>query len=773
MIKKFIKIEGTGKFLKYAPNLVPVTHRTTDFEKINLIYGENGSGKTTLSVILRSLKSNSPLLSKKRAFDKSIPQTIEILRHGTPATKHTFENNAWDSHYPNIEIFDIHFINENIYTGLEIQNSHKKNLFEIIFGQQGIQLKTDIQNIKEKIQETNQAVSKTSADIQKIIDNAYNANNFCKLEEDPEIEVKISAKQAEIITAKSFQAIQVKSGLIQIPQIILPYNYEEAISTISQSITTIKEEYLKKFNDHKNHLNIEEAEDWLKQGLTAIKENSCPFCLQSLDSVEIIEAYNQYFNEEYKALLQALSKLNRLVSNFNLEASILEIEARIISNQGLIEFWKTHVKMPPAIKSIIDKKSALLSALDAMKTVFKEKSLNPVESKDTTAIKAFQDLVNDFNKLIDDFNAGIALYNTNITTLKSSNSPSVQELETQLKKFIAIKMRAVQEMKDRCTKLAGEIQEVERLNIEKNTKQGELDTYSATIFGNYTSSINNYLQAFAPYLSIQGLDSGYVGTSKEPMIKYALHIDGNEIAFEDSSTLPTFKYSLSEGDKTALALAFFLTKIELDGNLQDKIIIFDDPVSSFDLNRKSTTISKLVYFGQQAKQLFVFTHNIIFAGDFWKSVNQISVTSQCSKIEFFGNTSCIVEFNIDNETLSSVLKDSMTIKNYLSTGALSDEHRRTVARCLRPALESYFHLKFFDLVLPNDWLGDFIGKVRSAATPADRFHRLQTSLSELQEINDYSKKYHHRFNALNDSEPVNNAELINYCNRTLNLIQVI
>ena len=95
----------------------------------------------------------------------------------------------------------------------------------------------------------------------------------------------------------------------------------------------------------------------------------------------------------------------------------------------------------------------------------------------------------------------------------------------------------------------------------------------------------------------------------------------------------------------------------MDGNIQDKIVVFDDPVSSFDLNRKSTTIRKLIDFGQQAKQLFVLTHNIIFACEFWKSANQSSLTTQCNKIEFLVNTSCIVEFNIDTETLSSILKD--------------------------------------------------------------------------------------------------------------------
>lgn len=775
MIKKFIKISGTGKFLNYNHSSVPTPYRTTDFERINLVYGENGSGKTTLAIILKSLKDNDALLPKKRAFDRAFPQTVEVLTDITPTPKVTFASNAWDNHYPNLEIFDIHFINENIYTGLEIQNTHKKNLFEIIFGLTGIQLKQDIQYLKERIQTGNATIRETKEKIEIAIDKAYTAIDYSNLPVDPDIDNKILAKNGQITTAKSFQDIQTKNALSAIPVVTIPYDNSIAIVALSQSIDSISETYLEKFKVHKEHLSMDgKAEEWIKQGYEAITENSCPFCSRPFDeTTEIIEAYKQYFNEEYNSLLQTLSELNLAISNFNVEAQLLQIETKVTSNQNLIEFWKTHLVTPPALTSIIDQQTEIQTAFDAVKSIFREKSLSPVQSKDTTSLTFFQSIIEALNTKIAGFNIDIVAYNLQITALKSTSQPDIPQLELELKRLKAIRKRGDAAIVTLCTNLTTYTQAVEGFNTQKNTKQQQLDTYSATIFANYTFKINQYLQAFAPYLEIRDLDSGYVGSSKEPMIKYALHINGNEIKFEDTALHPSFKYSLSEGDKSALALAFFLTKLEVDGNIQDKIVVFDDPVSSFDLNRKSTTISKLIDFGQQAKQLFVFTHNIIFACEFWKSANQIPLISQCCKIEFVGNTSCIVEFYIDTETLSSILKDSLAIKNYLTNGCLSDQERRGIARCLRPALESYFHLKFFDLVAPNDWLGDFISSVRSATSTADRFFRLKSSLTELTDINNYSKKYHHRFNTNNESEPVNDAELRSYCDRTLKLIQLI
>ena len=775
MIKKFIKINGTGKFLNYSTSVVPAPYKTTDFEKINLIYGENGSGKTTLAVILKSLKGDNSLIQKKRAFDRTVPQSIEILTDLPTQPRVVYSANTWDNHYRNLEIFDIHFINENIYTGLEIQNSHKKNLFEVIFGLPGIQLKYDIQQLKDRIQTGNATIRETKEKIELAIDKAYTAIDYSNIPVDQDIDNKILAKNGEITTAKSFQEIQTKAELAAIPIVTLPYDNAIAVAALSQSIDSISETYLEKFKEHKEHLSMDgKEEEWIKQGYEAITENSCPFCLRPFDeTIEIVEAYKQFFNEEYNSLLQTLSHLNSAISNFNIEAQLLQIETKIAANQNLIEFWKTHLASPLILTSIIDQQTVIQTAFDAVKSIFREKSLNPIQSKDVTNLSSFQKIIENLNTQIASYNTDIDAYNLLIGTLKSSSQPNIPQLELELKRLKAIKKRGDAAIVTLCTNLTTYTQAVDSLNAQKDTKQQQLDTYSAAIFTSYATKINQYLQAFAPYLEIRNLDSGYVGSSKEPMIKYALHINGNEIKFEDTALHPSFKYSLSEGDKSALALAFFLTKLELDGNIQDKIVVFDDPVSSFDLNRKSTTISKLIGFGQQAKQLFVFTHNLIFACEFWKSANQTSLTCQCSKIEYFGNSSCIIEFYIDTETLSSILKDSLAIKNYLTNGCLSDQERRGIARCLRPALESYFHLKFFDIVAPNDWLGDFISNVRSATSPTDRFYRLIGSLSELTDINDYSKKYHHRFNANNETEPVTDAELRGYCDRTLKLIQLI
>ena len=59
---------------------------------------------------------------------------------------------------------------------------------------------------------------------------------------------------------------------------------------------------------------------------------------------------------------------------------------------------------------------------------------------------------------------------------------------------------------------------------------------------------------------------------------------------DERDGLPHFKNTLSDSEKRTLAFAFFLSQLKNDINLEKKIIILDDPFSSFDENRKEKTI---------------------------------------------------------------------------------------------------------------------------------------------------------------------------------------
>lgn len=75
----------------------------------------------------------------------------------------------------------------------------------------------------------------------------------------------------------------------------------------------------------------------------------------------------------------------------------------------------------------------------------------------------------------------------------------------------------------------------------------------------------------------------------------------------------------SEGEKTALALCYFLTTLESDGRkLKDLIVLVDDPISSLDTKAMNYACSLIRSRLKGALQLFVLTHNQHFMNEFKK-----------------------------------------------------------------------------------------------------------------------------------------------------------
>jgi energy-coupling factor transporter ATP-binding protein EcfA2 len=97
---------------------------------------------------------------------------------------------------------------------------------------------------------------------------------------------------------------------------------------------------------------------------------------------------------------------------------------------------------------------------------------------------------------------------------------------------------------------------------------------------------------------------------------------------------------LSEGEQTAVALADFLTELEL--NKQPIGIIFDDPVNSMDHIRKKLIAKRLVEEATK-RQVIIFTHDILFITSLADEAEKIG----SEKIEFKG---CTVSVDPNDKT---------------------------------------------------------------------------------------------------------------------------
>jgi len=765
MIKKIIKIKGVGKFSNYL--FKSTTSWNGELSKINIIYAENGAGKTTLSDIFRSLKDNNPKIIKARKTIKGTdPQEIKIL---ADSGKKTFKE-KWDNTLVNIEIFDIFFVNENIYSGFEVSSAHKKELHKFIVGAEGVKLAEGINALKTEIEEKNKKLREIELKIRPYLKNVYSLDNFLNLKEDLEIDKKIAGKRKEIETAEAYKEIKNKDLLKRLNSMQFPIDLTNLRTILQKSITTISDEYLKKVEIRKKELGMGyESEDWLEKGHRHVKNNICPFCLQNLDKAkEIINAYNQYFNEEYKILKANILSLMSDIQKINITAEIDSIEKKVLENNVLFEFWKNHIKAILFKGNIFSNNIEIVQKFNDLKKLAKFKNKAPLAMVETKVVDEFQTLLSNFNDQILNYDKKIDICNSEIQVLKAKTQANLQKLNIELSKLEIQKQRFNKEAKGLCVEYNQQNNKIDKLNEEKEKKQKELNLFISEVFKKYRKKINNYLRKFSTEFEIVETKGGiYVGRSKEPMFEYKLILSGQEILFDDDEANPCFKYTLSEGDKSSLSFAFFLAKLDLDPNISDKIIIFDDPLSSLDSNRRTATTQELQILSSLAKQIIILTHNTIFARKFWNGIDK----SKCKNLQIVrsAGTYRISEWDLEKETSGEYFNNHFILEKYLNEGVSGQEQLRNVARCIRPLLEGYLRFKFPRKFAESEWLGDFIKKIERALNE-ETFVNMKSQLVELISINDYSRKYHHSDNPNADNEPITDPELKSFVNRTLKFL---
>lgn len=284
----------------------------------------------------------------------------------------------------------------------------------------------------------------------------------------------------------------------------------------------------------------------------------------------------------------------------------------------------------------------------------------------------------------------------------------------------------------------------------------------------YKNIVNTYLSKFSRDLKILSIEPIYNHQSILLSLVYDIEINGSKIVLDDRIET-SLKYHLSEGDKNALALSFFLAKLEMNPNIGDCIIIVDDPFTSFDSRRKLVTIKELARLSEKTKQMILLTHDLYFAKDFLDKANNSSI--QSLEIKRINEDSLITTNNIREKTLTGYIKDLSTLHDFLNVGSQDEFHKKEVLRCIRPCLEGIFRIKYFNEIQPTEWLGDIIKKIRNSDENSN-FFRLKNQLHDIEDINDYSKSAHHS-NPEYYEQSIDENELRDFVIKTLDIIRII
>lgn len=768
MIKKFTKIHGVGRFSDYSARGDGLS-----LGKINIIYGENSAGKTTLVSIVKSLLTNEPSIIIERKTYGQEDQYCEILcEENQQSLNYKFQGNLWDGNLRDVEIFDVYFVNDNVYTGLSISSEHQKKLYQFALGEEGVNLAKEIEEIKRDLQKKHEKLNNLKNQIELVVERNITVQDFVTLTKDESIGKKIENKKQEIKIAEAGQKIREKQLLVVVSRLELPVDLTNLKNLLQRNIQEISKEYLEKVEEHKKKLHpvmVDETESWLQQGLSYVQttqDGKCPFCQQNLKEAEsVIDAYRQYFNEEYKELKRNIVDYLKEVNKCSIEEVLNKKKNTILENNTLIEFWKTY--LPKLEISDVDLESLSLNIkteFTKIKQLIGTKLGNILESVDTELLDHFISLLQKINSAIDIYNSQINEWNDEIKELKKKQ-PDLAKLKEELARLEVQQKRFLPEVNKVCEDYRTIWKGVESQKQIVAEKEKQLKSAVSEKIIKYGKEINVYLEKFGISYRIQETKPMYRGRSKEPYLDYGIALQDYRIDLQEQ--LP---HCMGEGDRNALAFAFFLAKLNLDEQIDKKIIIFDDPVSSLDRNRRRRTVEYIRDLSNKTRQVILLTHNDGFAFELYNTLKDIGMKPATREI----CNGKIDEWNIEEAMKHPYFIRIAKLERFLDMDeTISAAEARELIRLVLEDSLKFRYFKYFEQLGDNCWLGPMVGKLREAIED-DNFQFKHTNkdevVNELSNLCDLSGPAHHGGIAQPHKQDLSPEEIKNYVNLTLRII---
>lgn len=753
-IRKFIKIENVGR-------LVNCIQKGPELNRYNLFFAENGRGKTTLCAILRSLQTgqHEHITERKTVAPLGGDPTAMIRLDGENAK---YEKKAWSTTLPEIAIFDATFVAQNVHAGEYVGRDHRSNLLQVIIGDAGVALAKKVSDLDEAIREKNSEINNAKKSVQQHIPTGVGVDTFVTLAEDPDIETKIAAKAAELTAAKRADEIKTRAALSEVSIPDLPANL---FPTLAKNLADISADADTRLREQiGRHGMYEHGEAWLSEGLGYVRDGKCPFCGQNTTGLPLVEAYKQFFSDAYHALRAEIEQLRTGAETALGDTALATLGRTVAANEAATEYWKQFTPIAVASPDHDNAVAAPTRELrQAVLALIARKLTNPLEAiQADAAFNAALPKHDAAKTLLNTYNASVKAANLGIQAQKQQvQAANVATIERDLSALRLTKLRHDPKVNPLCTDYQTTLAGKKKLDADKDAAKTALDKYADKMIRDYETTINALLKGFGAGFSITNSKKTYIGGT--PTSTYQILINNRPIALGDGDTpigQPCFRTTLSAGDKSTLALAFFLAQLDHDPNKAGRIVVFDDPFNSQDRSRRERTAELLRKYGRECQQLILLSHDPFFLSLVFSKLPTVERHSlQLSRAA--DNNTTIEEWDVEKETQDGYFREHSALASYLLNGA---KELVDIARKIRPVLEGYLRYRFPNQFPDNEWLGDMIKRIRDTGAA----HPMCDALEELGAINDYSKKYHHDTNpGKEDSEPLNDGELQGYVQRTL------
>ncbi len=334
--------------------------------------------------------------------------------------------------------------------------------------------------------------------------------------------------------------------------------------------------------------------DWIREGRAFydVNEGTCPFCQQST-SEAFAQSLSEYFDETFVTDSKAIDDL---ATNYDTEAARIQQQLAlfIASPSKFLDVEKLKAE-----KELLDARIAL----NNQRLTGKKK-----EASQVVELESLSNVFAAIKALIDTANTQVAAHNKMVANLATERTT----LTAQVWKFVLEELKAdlaaFKTAKDGLEKaISAMTTQISSATTDKAKKAAEIRELEKQ-----TTSIQPTIEGINSLLSSFGFQGFKLAKAASGSSYKLVRSDGSDA-----------KATLSEGEKTFVTFLYFyhlLKGSDSDsGMTTDRIVVFDDPVSSLDSDILFIVGSLIKGLFDEVragtghiKQIFVLTHNVYF-----------------------------------------------------------------------------------------------------------------------------------------------------------------
>jgi wobble nucleotide-excising tRNase len=762
MLEKFLKVSHLGRFhyLHVGPG--------TALSRCTLIFGENGWGKSTLADLLRAVSLHSTtIMMGRQALGAGVSPSVALLFDKKPAN---FDDGKWSGARPEVAVFDSAFINDNVFSGDIVERTHLTRQASLVLGDKGVLIARRIAEIDKEAEEIPASIKQAERAISTAL-RAINAADvriewFCGLQPAGDFKQEMADRQRELAIAEGYDKLRTAADPEDYP---VPTSAADFATVLTTTIKHVSADALGKVRAHiarHDRRTDDEGpshEEWLVLGHSFENDDDCPYCGQALNDRSLVSAYAAHFSEQFEELGDKARVFQQTCDRYRRGEYGNALRAIRTKNSRAREAWKSLANEElPVERDITEAVARLENAADGWGKLFEQKLADL--SSDVPAAR-FAELSAEWSAAREEILAGNkALADTRAAmnlTRRNSAGADIPELKSAIGVLKVKALRADAKIIELVSEKAALEKKRNDIANQKKGLRDELKTHAGTITTTLQKRINHFLDRLNAGFAVEYQLPDFKG--KEPAASY--HYVINKTAVQAKSSIngdePSFRNTLSAGDKSTLALALFLATVNDRPNLADTIVVLDDPFTSLDEFRRTFTANEIFKLSKRAKQVIVFSHDKSFLRLLWERLGKAGTTSLAVQAGAKGISSLNV-FDIEAATTPRDLLERQRVIDFLEGG---DHQPEDIRKLLRPVLEEFYRKADGTLFPASMNLDGIITTIRNQPDG----YRFKAALEDLELINAHTRVLMHAKLPGNPHDDSSDEERKRYCRMTIEL----